>query len=269
MICCERWACFEAQKDIRGTGSMGDTTPVDAAVFTTLRWEDGRAAWLGDHLSRLKSHAERLGIAWPSDFEDRLTNIHPSGDGNLCQIRLNKEGEIELILRLAEYPPSPLAASSQAAPRFTHRAQGTKHAAWDGYSNARLNAINQGTDIGLLVHEGVVVDGDRCTPVLLDADGVAFAPTPEGGGIDSITLNVLKPAVEAAGIPFRYARLTETLLGRAAEIIVVGTGVGVAWLSEIDGQRVGSGAPGPLFETCTQAFETALEIAWTPLGAVR
>ena len=250
-------------------GSMGDTTPVDAAVFTTLRWENGRAAWLGDHLSRLKSHAERLGIVWPSDFEGRLTKIHPSGDGNLCQIRLSKDGEIELTLRLAEYPPSPLAASSQAAPRFTHRAQGTKHAAWDGYSNARLNAINQGTDIGLLVHEGVVVDGDRCTPVLLDADGVAFAPTPEGGGIDSITLNILKPAIEAAGIPFRYARLTETLLGRAAEIIVVGTGVGVAWLSEIDGQRVGSGAPGPLFETCTQAFEKALEIAWTPLGAVR
>lgn len=248
---------------------MGDITPVDAAVFTTLRWEDGRAAWLDEHLSRLQSHAERLGITWPSDFLGRLAKIHPSGEGNLCQIRLSKEGEIELTLRLAEYPPSPLAALSQAAPRFSLRVQGTKHAVWDGYSNARLNAINQGADIGLLVHEGVVVDGDRCTPVLLDADGVAFAPSPEGGGIDSITLNILKPAIEAAGIPFRYARLTETLLGRAAEIIVVGTGVGVAWLSEIDGQSVGTGTPGPLFETCTTAFDTELEIAWTPLGAVQ
>ena len=176
---------------------------------------------------------------------------------------------MELTLRLAEYPPSPLAALSQAAPRFSLRVQGTKHAVWDGYSNARLNAINQGADIGLLVHEGVVVDGDRCTPVLLDADGVAFAPSPEGGGIDSITLNILKPAIEAAGIPFRYARLTETLLGRAAEIIVVGTGVGVAWLSEIDGQSVGTGSPGTLFETCITAFDTELEIAWTPLGAVQ
>ena len=248
---------------------MGDTTPVDAAVFTTLRWEDGRAAWLDEHLSRLQSHAERLGIAWPSDFQDRLAKIHPSGEGNLCQIRLSKDGEMELTLRLAEYPPSPLAALSQAAPRFSLRVQGTKHAVWDGYSNARLNAINQGADIGLLVHEGVVVDGDRCTPVLLDADGVAFAPSPEGGGIDSITPNILKPAIEAAGIPFRYARLTETLLGRAAEIIVVGTGVGVAWLSEIDGQSVGTGSPGPLFETCITAFDTELEIAWTPLGAVQ
>ena len=248
---------------------MGDTTPVDAAVFTTLRWEDGRAAWLDEHLSRLQSHAERLGIAWPSDFQDRLAKIHPSGEGNLCQIRLSKDGEMELTLRLAEYPPSPLAALSQAAPRFALSVQGTKHAVWDGYSNARLNAINQGADIGLLVHEGVVVDGDRCTPVLLDADGVAFAPSPEGGGIDSITLNILKPAIEAAGIPFRYARLTETLLGRAAEIIVVGTGVGVAWLSEIDGQSVGTGSPGPLFETCITAFDTELEIAWTPLGAVQ
>jgi 4-amino-4-deoxychorismate lyase len=248
---------------------MGETTPVDAAVFTTLRWEDGCVAWLEHHLNRLKSHAERLGIEWPSDFHDRLAKIQPSGNGNLCQIRLSKKGEIELTLRLAEYSPSPLAALSQAAPRFTHRAQGTKHASWDGYSNARLNAINHGADIGLLVHEGAVVDGDRCTPILLDIDGVAFAPSPEGGGIDSITLDILKPAIEAAGIPFRYARLTETLLGRAAEIIVVGTGVGVAWLSEIDGQSVGKGSPGPLFEICTAAFETELDGAWTSLEVVQ
>ena len=248
---------------------MDEVTPADAAVFTTLRWENGRVAWLENHLIRLKSHAERLGIVWPPDFNERLAKTQPIGDGNLCQIRLSKKGEIELTLRLTEYPPSPLTALSQAAPRFTHRAQGTKHAAWNGYSTARLNAINQGADIGLLVHEGAVVDGDRCTPVLLDTDGVAFAPSPEGGGIDSITLDILKPAIEAAGIPFRYARLTETLLGRAAEIIVVGTGVGVAWLCEIDGQSVGKGSPGPLFEICISAFETELTDAWTPLEAIQ
>ena len=244
---------------------MAEHTPADASVFTTLRWENGRVAWLEHHLIRLRSHAERLGIEWPSDFKERLSSASVTGAGNLCRIRLNRDGQVDVSLSISEYPPSPFSALSQEAPRFGQRAQGTKHAAWSGYQQARKNSNQGGADIALLVHEGVVVDGDRCTPILLDADGVAFAPSPEGGGIDSITLNLLKPAIENTGIPFRYARLTETLLGRAAEIIVVGTGVGVAWLSEIDGQNVGKGAPGPLFNTCNAAFESALEDAWTPL----
>ena len=77
---------------------------------------------------------------------------------------------------------------------------------------------------------------------------------------------MLGPAIESAGIPFRHARLTETLLGRASEIIVVGTGIGVAWLDEIDGQGVGTDCPGPLYETCNAAFTAALDTAWTTLG---
>ncbi len=244
---------------------MEQDTPVDASVFTTLRWENGRVAWLERHLTRLRTHAKRLGIEWPSDFKEQLALATVTGDGNLCRIRLSRNGQVDVFLSRSEYPPSPFTALSQSAPRFNQRAQGTKHAAWSGYQEARKNSNQGGADIALLVHDGAVVDGDRCTPILLDADGVAFAPSPEGGGIDSITLNILKPAIEDAGIPFRYARLTETLIGRAAEIIVVGTGVGVAWLNEIDGQKVGKGIPGPLFNTCNIAFESALCEAWTSL----
>jgi branched-subunit amino acid aminotransferase/4-amino-4-deoxychorismate lyase len=128
--------------------------------------------------------------------------------------------------------------------------------------------VSKGADIALLVHEGVVVDGDRCTPIILDSDGVAYAPSVECGGIDSITLRILQPAIESAGIPFRYARLTEKLLGRASELIVVGTGVGVAWLNEVDSQNIGSNSPGPLYETCSAAFEAALADAWSPLDVI-
>ena len=179
---------------------MDDNASVGAAVFTTLRWDQGRVAWLNEHLERIRAHAERLGIDWPDDFNERLASTNPVGDGNLCQVKLTREGQIELTLRQTHYPPSPLTAISQTAPRFTPRAQGTKHAAWAPYTDARTAARNAGADIALLVHDGVVVDGDRCTPILLDSDGVAYAPSLEGGGIDSITLNVLEPAIEAAGI---------------------------------------------------------------------
>ena len=245
---------------------MGGTTPSQASVFTTLRWENGRVAWLTEHLRRLQEHAQRLGIEWPKDFHQLLNSTQVHGEGNLCRIQLDHDGTISLTLRDSQYPSSPLTAVSQIAPRFPKQIQGTKHAAWDGYHKARKHSIENGADIALLVHEGIVVDGDRCTPILLDTDGVAYAPAPEGGGVDSITLHLLKPAIEAAGIPFRTALLTENLLGRASEIIVVGTGVGVAWLNEIDGQAVGTGTTGPLFYTCESAFNRRLSEAWTPLG---
>ena len=244
---------------------MDATTSVGASVFTTLRWDNGRVAWLDEHLTRLRKHAERVGIEWPVNIQQDIASISPTGEGNLCRIQLNKNGQIELTLRMSQYNQSPLSALSEPAPRFPKSVQGTKHAAWSGYSDARLKAENGGADLALLVHDGAVVDGDRCTPLILDIDGVAYAPSPEGGGIDSITLGILKPAIEAAGIPFRYARLTEKLLGRSREVIVVGTGVGVAWLGEIDGQPVGIQSPGPLYETCSKEFEIALNDAWNRL----
>lgn len=242
------------------------TSAADSLVFTTMRWKNnGQVAWLSLHLSRMRAHAEQLGIEWPAEMSQYLKEAKIEGEGNLCRLQLNSDGVIAISLRESNYPNSPLIALSQTAPRFSEKVQGTKHAAWDDYYNARLHSVNGGADIALLVHEGVVVDGDHCTPILLDIDGVAYAPASDGGGVDSITLSILKPAIEAAGIPFRYARLTETLLGRAAEVIVVGTGVGVAWLHEIDGQSVGTGSSGPLFETCNIAFESKLEEAWTTL----
>ena len=248
---------------------MGETTLGHSSVFTTLRWQEGCVAWLPEHLQRLQEHAKRLDIKWPTDILERLHNLPVEGEGNLCRIRLDEDGIITLSLRDSQYPPSPLTAASHAAPRFPVHVQGTKHSEWRGYVDARNQSIANGANIGLLVHDGAVVDGDHCTPILLDTDGVAFAPSLEGGGVDSITLSLLKPAIEAAGIPFRTARLNETLLGRAAEIIVVGTGVGVAWLSEIDGQSVGSGSAGTLYNTCHAAFNHGLTEAWTPLGGYR
>ena len=180
---------------------MGETIPSQASVFTTLRWENGRVAWLTEHLERLQEHAQRLGIEWPDDFHRRLNSTQVHGAGNLCRIQLDNDGTILLTLRDSQYPPSPLTAASQVAPRFPKEIQGTKHASWEGYHKARKHSIDNGADIALLVHEGIVVDGDRCTPILLDTDGVAYAPDPEGGGVDSITIDILKPAIEAAGIP--------------------------------------------------------------------
>ena len=208
-----------------------------------------------EHLIRLQPMGT-IGHCMAGRFHQQLHSTPIQGKVTL-RIQLGWDGDISVTLRHSQYGPSPLTAASQEAPRFPEQIQGTKHGEWDGYHDARKQSIDKGADIGLLVHDGVVVDGDRCTPILLDVDGVAFAPAAEGGGVKSVTVEVLKVAIEEAGIPFRTARLTENLIGRAAEIIVVGTGVGVAWLSEIDGQAVGAGSAGPLQHARLHSFRAA------------
>ncbi len=247
-------------------------SPFDS-VFTTLPWNGaGDVAFRPKHISRLQNHSERLGIDWPDDFEQRLaesvisTEIPENQHGmGLASIRLERDGTVSISYRWAECPPSPLKAVSQQAPRWESQVMGSKHGDWLPYSAAREAALSSGANIALLVHDGAVVDGDRCTPMLLDADGVAHVSVSSGGGIDSVTLAVLLPALEQAGIPLHHSRLTETLLGRAREVIVVGSGCGVAWLSEIDGQPVGTGALGPLHTILSEALDTALENGYSPL----
>jgi len=245
---------------------MGDGPPLGASVFTTLRWLDGKVAWLPLHLVRLRAHAERVGIDWPETMLERLSDLSVEGEGNLCRIRLQRDGEIIVKVRSVDFGDSPLCAVSAVAPRFPKRVQGTKHANWHPYREARAAALDAGADLALLVHDGAVVDGDRCTPILLDTDGVAWAPAAEEGGVDSITLALLAPAIEAAGIPFRRGRLTENLIGRARELVVVSTGLGVCYVDEIDGQAVGTDSPGPLFDAALTAFNALIVDAWTTLG---
>lgn len=259
---------FKRVPGLGGSVRMASDPEPGAAVFTTLRWKAGRVAWLDFHISRLRSHAERVGIDWPEDFRERLAAAVPQGEGDLCRIRLHRDGEVTTSLRTYVPANSPLRAVSHAAPVHPIRVQGTKHGAWQGYRHARTSAREREADIALLVRDGSVIDADRCTPILLDRDGVAHVAPEASGGVDSITLALLTPGIEAAGIPVRRSPLNETLLGRAAEVLVLGTGIGVAWIGEIDGQAVSPASPGPLFEAASAAFSDALASAWTPLTEV-
>lgn len=243
---------------------MTGPAPGDA-VFTTMPYADGQVAFAKAHIARMRGHAERLRIPWPASWA-----LSAEGDDgmNLCRVQLTREGDVEVSFRRSDYPASPLCAISQPAPRWARRAQGTKHADWDPYSKAREAALRAGADIALLVHDGAVVDGDRCTPLLLDHDGTVWAANPADGGVQSITLDAVLPGLAAAGLPLRRGRLNETLLGRAREVIVVGSGVGVAWLDEIDGQQIAD-APGPLHAAATAALKAARAEDWTPLAAVK
>ena len=243
-----------------------------SSVFTTMPCNvDGKIAFLNAHLNRLEKHAERLSIGIPEDLQEQVSAAidelegmvdNPFRPSNLATLRLTREGDVSINLRSNEQHVSPMKAISVPAPKWADDIKGTKHGDWEVYQNARQRASEAGAHIALFVDDEAVTDADRATPMILDNDGTVWIANARNGGVDSITASIIIPALEKAGIPINRGRLHQNLIGRAKEIIVVGSGICVARIDDIDGQTIGRHGDGILTTTATKALEKALEESW-------
>lgn len=243
-----------------------------SSVFTTLAWDGGDSlAFLQEHLQRMEKHAERLDIKLPIDIEEKiiheLKNIPADLEPNamppsLVTIRVTEEGDFQISSRANTKYRNAVSAISVSAPIWTKRVRGTKHGAWQPYLDAKMRARNSGADVALLIDNGAIIDADRATPVLLDQDGTLWVADNKQGGVDSISLQIILPELKNAGIPVNKGRLHEKMIGRAKEIILVGTGIGVVRIEEIDGQTIGEDDEGPLFKIAKNSLHKSLLASW-------
>ena len=232
----------------------------DSSVWSAIGWDGGNYLISSElHFERMIRHAERLGLKCPDDLSDRvfseLEGIAPpeerneSGDQDpyLLIVKLSSSGNIVLEGAVnRSWPERPLSAVSLSAPVWDEGIRGTKHGDYQPYRDAREVAISNGADIGLLFEDGNLIDGDRCAPLLLDSDGVAYHPRHSDGALDSISLQVIKPFLENSGIPVRGAKITLGMIMRCSEMIVCGSGMGIKSLGTIDSRKIGN-AKGRLF----------------------
>ena len=217
-----------------------------SAVFTTVRARKGHLFHIDLHLSRLLRHAKILGIEIP-EFD-----IPPGLEG-LIRIQVDESG--------AEFNSKPFYQDihmeaegvTVPAPRWTRKVTGTKHGDWGAYRKITTDAFDKGADVALLVHDYCIVDGDRVMPLVLDQDGVVWISGPEFGGVESVTFDVCKPEIEAAGFVISEGRLNERLVARAKEFVLLGTGMGAARLTILDGVDIGDGSD-KLQQVCIRAL---------------
>jgi len=209
-----------------------------SAVFTTALVKDGEILAFEKHLNRLAEHAKRLRIDLPANIEELIRNEHSSQGMQLMRIRW--DGELHLSYRGA-FRQRFAEAVSLPAPRWTSSVTGCKHGDWEAYRKAREAALEKGADVALLIHENAIVDAARAMPIILDEDGTLWIASKDQGGVSSITFELLRPGIIELGIPISEGKLNERLTARAREVLVVGTGIGVANISEIDGVEIGDG----------------------------
>lgn len=224
------------------------------------------------HFERMIRHADKLGLECPPDLSDRvfsrLREVVPPEERNECSdqdpflliVKVTSGGEIILQGSINnKWPETPLSAISVSAPVWDDGIRGTKHGDYQPYRDAREVAINNGADIGLLFEDGNLIDGDRCSPLLLDRDGVAYHPRHSDGALDSVSLEVIKPFLESSGIPVRGAKITLGMITRCSEMIVCGSGMGIKSLGKIDGRKIGD-PRGRLFKVASEGWSRRLSV---------
>ena len=246
-------------------------------AWSTIAW-DGKNKLLAAnlHFDRFERHSKRLGFDLPNDFSKKVFThlseikfsespiVTSQQPPYLVKVGVTSKGEISLIPRINQPWPDILTAITVAAPQWNSKIRGTKHGDWKPYLDARDLALENKADISLLVENEVVIDGDRCMPILLDIDGFAYHPRIDEGALDSITLEQIKNDLENAGIPVRPARITIPLILRAKEMIVIGSGMGIQSLGFIDGRKIGT-PRGKLYDVTMSCWLEKLSSAWQTL----
>ena len=239
-------------------------------AFTTIRVRKGRYLALNEHMSRLNDHLLELGIIVD---RNKLNEIQfPECEDSLVRVSVNRNGEVSVQTREAPILhrklkalcfdfPSTLELFGFTGHKFSEqgsnnavvhtpdvnnqtedlgRIVGLKHGAWAFYRIVGQICRQQDYDVGLLVdNKDVVIDGDRATPLLVSKTGELIACKENCGCVESITLQILGKKLSEIGIQISRRRVTRQCLLDASEVLMVGSGVGVAKITNIDGVDLG------------------------------
>lgn len=230
-----------------------------SSVFTTMRFSQERGLFLFEHhLARMLEHATKLRIDESNINQASLLKLlqknPPQISEGLVRIECTKSSELSVSYRPFTIQNEAIDAITVPSPIWPPRVAGTKHGAWGAYIDARNYAERKGADLALMVHDYSIVDGDRCTPLVMDEDGVVWV-SHANSSVSSITLNVIHNSILEAGYHIQQGNLNERLVARCVEAVAVGSGVGVLKIDSIDNETIGDGST-RLFDMCVNILGT-------------
>lgn len=115
-------------------------------------------------------------------------------------------------------------------------------------------AIAQGADDAVLVRDGLVTES-TASNVLIAKDGVVITPPKSQLMLHGITRDLVVELAQANGIPLQERDVTHAELMAADEVMITSSGHEVWPVSTVNGQTVGNGAPGVVWQRLDDLFQ--------------
>lgn len=256
-------------------------------VFESLRSYHGRLFALDEHLARLERSARRVWIELPVPLatlrEELVHAVATHGAGN-CYARLTVSRGVGRSLgldpELAEHPlrvivvsdlvPQPAGTYEQGIEAITFRAERPSDAA--AVADAKIGnyllavlaaraARERGAREALLEDaQGRILEGATSNVFAVFA-GQLRTPPDSAPILPGITRARVIALAQAQGIPVELRELPKAELARADEVFVCSSIRELVPVVSIDGQPVGSGAPGPITAELLRAYRAAASVA--------
>ena len=124
----------------------------------------------------------------------------------------------------------------------------------------RQEAKEEGAMEAILVRDGLATEG-AASNLFIVKDGTLVTPPKGPRLLPGITRDLVIELAETHGLPYREADIPETELRRADEIWMTSSTKEVVPVTRLDGQTVGEGKPGPVWQRMYdlyQAYKAAL-----------
>jgi len=249
-------------------------------IFETFKCVDGALYNLDGHLSRLESSAADLGFNLPVTLERKveliIETIRIAGKRD-CAIRLfvsRGPGSFgvnpydspcaqlyiaitELVAPFMTRHPDGAMVKTSAVPVKHPFFAGVKHCNYLNNVLMKKEAVEAAVDFVVAFDpEGRLGEGATENIGVVTADDILTFPNLDGilKGTTMMRVMSLAERLVAEGIlkEVRFGDISRREIEAAREIVIVGTTTDVTRVREFDGQAVGDGTPGPVFERLSE-----------------
>ena len=129
---------------------------------------------------------------------------------------------------------------------------------------AKLEVQQRGGDEALLLNAAGAIAETSVANIFAVRGGDLLTPPSSDGALEGITRATVLELATSLGIPARAQSIGRFDLFAADEVFLTGSGAGLVPVRSLDGQSLGAGVPGPVYEKIWSAFLEAAPGRGTP-----
>jgi D-alanine transaminase len=122
---------------------------------------------------------------------------------------------------------------------------------------ARDAAVAQGAHEAILFRDGLLTEG-AASNIWVVRQGQLLSPPRSNQLLAGIRMAILPRLAEAVGVPFESRAISEAEVVGADELLMSSATKEVLPITQLDGQAVGQGRPGPVFQALRAAYDDAI-----------
>lgn len=247
-------------------------------IYDVVPAYSGRPFRMDEHLDRLERSLASISIQVDmqrADWENLITDlIGRSGLGDcMAYIQVTRGvAKRDHAFPKNVQPTVFCMVSPLVRPDATQRAQGLsavsipdlrwlrceiKSISLLGNVLAKQAAVDAGVDEVLQFRDGFLSEG-ASSNVWIAKDNVLLAPPRNNLILEGIRYRLLEELAEQAGLPFQARAISEQEVNDADEIMMTSATKEVLPITRYNGNPVGSGKPGPVYETLRKGYDQAI-----------